>query len=123
METREMVCINCPLGCMLTVTKENDGTVTVTGNTCPRGEAYGRTELTDPKRVVTSTVPIRGEENRVVSVKTRDPIPKGKIQECIDSLKGIRAVLPVHIGDVLLENVADTGVAIIATRDDDGGKR
>lgn len=112
-----MVCINCPLGCMLTVTKENDGTVTVTGNTCPRGEAYGRTELTDPRRIVTSTVPIREEENRVVSVKTRDPIPKGKIQECINALKEIKAVLPVHIGDVLLENVADTGVAIIATRD------
>lgn len=63
-DQREMVCINCPKGCMLTVTKEEDGTITVTGNTCRRGEEYGRTELTSPKRIVTSTIPIKGEKMR-----------------------------------------------------------
>ena len=116
METREMVCINCPLGCMLTVTKENDGTVIVTGNTCPRGETYGRTEMTNPKRVVTSTVRIKGQENRVVSVKTAEPIPKGKIGECIEALKEIEVSAPISIGDVIIENVAGTGVNIVATK-------
>lgn len=116
METREMVCINCPLGCMLTVTKENDGSVTVTGNTCPRGEVYGRTEMTDPKRVVTSTVRIKGVKNAVISVKTAEPIPKGKIRECIEALKEVEVSAPVVIGDVIIENVADTGVNIIATK-------
>lgn len=117
METRKMVCINCPLGCMLTVTKEDDGTVTVTGNTCPRGETYGRIEMTDPKRIVTSTVRIKGQKNSVVSVKTAEPIPKGKIGECIDSLKEVEVCAPIAIGDVIVENVAGTGVSIVATKE------
>lgn len=117
METREMVCINCPLGCMLTVTKENDGSVTVTGNTCPRGETYGRTEMTAPKRVVTSTVRIKDKKNAVISVKTAEPIPKGKIRECIEALKEVEVSAPVAIGDVIIENVADTGVNVVATKE------
>ena len=116
METKEFVCINCPLGCMLTVVKENDGSVTVKGNTCPRGETYGRTEITDPKRVVTSTVRIKGQKNAVVSVKTVEPIPKGKISECIETLKTVEVSAPVAIGDVIIENVADTGVSVVATK-------
>lgn len=116
METREMVCINCPLGCMLTVTKENDGSVTVVGNTCPRGEEYGRTELTDPKRTVTTTVRVKSQNNVVVPVKTAAPIPKGKIGECIEALQHIEVSAPVFIGDVILDNVADTGVSIVATK-------
>lgn len=117
METREMVCINCPLGCMLTVTKENDGSVTVTGNTCPRGEVYGRTELTDPRRTVTTTVRIQGRANAVVSVKTAEPIPKDKIEACIAALKNVEVSAPVSIGEVILKNVADTGIDIVATKD------
>ncbi len=116
METREMVCINCPLGCMLTVTKENDGSVTVTGNTCPRGEIYGRNEMTDPKRVVTSTVRIKGQDNQVIPVKTKEPIPKGKIWECIEELKQVDVSAPIDIGDVIVENVAGTGVSVVATK-------
>ena len=56
MKAREMICINCPMGCPLTVTQDDDGKITVTGNTCKRGEAYGITEMTAPKRVVTSIV-------------------------------------------------------------------
>ena len=116
METRELVCINCPLGCLLTVTKENDGSVTVKGNTCPRGETYGRTEITDPKRVVTSTVRIKNKKNTVVSVKTAESIPKGKIGECIEVLKEVEVSAPVAIGDIIVENVAGTGVSVVATK-------
>lgn len=116
METKEMVCINCPLGCMLTVTRGEDGEVSVAGNTCPRGEAYGRTELTDPRRIVTSTVRIKGRKDQAVSVKTAQAIPKGKIMECMTELKAVEVVPPVCVGDVILENVAGTGVAVVATR-------
>ncbi len=116
MENREMICINCPLGCMLTVSRGEDGTVSVTGNTCPRGEAYGRTELTDPRRTVTSTVRVKGRKDCAVSVKTASPIPKGKIMECMKALKETEAIPPVAVGDVVLENVAGTGVAVVATR-------
>lgn len=116
MEKREMVCINCPLGCMLTVEKAEDGSVSVTGNTCIRGEQYGRTELTDPRRTLTSSVRIRGIANQVLPVKTASQIPKGKIMECMKALKEAEALPPVKIGDVILKNVAGTGIDIIATK-------
>ena len=116
MTTREMTCIRCPLGCALTVTREDDGRVAVTGNTCPRGAQYGEKELTNPTRTVTSTVRISGVEDAVVSVKTAGDIPKGKIMDCMKELARIQVQAPVRIGDVILENVAGTGVDIVATR-------
>ncbi len=78
--------------------------------------AYGRTELTDPRRTVTSTVRVKGRKDCAVSVKTASPIPKGKIMECMKALKETEAIPPVAVGDVVLENVAGTGVAVVATR-------
>ena len=114
---REMVCINCPLGCTLTVGKGEDGTVKVTGNTCPKGAEYGVREVTDPRRIVTSTVRIAGQGTRVLSVKTREAIPKDKIQECIQAIKDVEAVPPVQIGDVILKDAAGTGIDIVATKE------
>lgn len=116
MTTREMTCIRCPLGCALTVIQEDDGRVTVTGNTCPRGAQYGEKELTNPTRTVTSTVRISGVEDAVVSVKTAGDIPKGKIMDCMKELALIQVQAPVRIGDVILQNAAGTGVDIVATR-------
>ena len=87
MEQRELICINCPLGCALTVTLEDKDVVKVTGNTCPRGEAYARKECTNPTRIVTSTVRVKGGHLPVVSVKTASDIPKGKIGECVKALR------------------------------------
>lgn len=115
---KEMTCICCPLGCSLEVTQE-DGLVMVTGNTCPRGAQYGEKELTNPTRTVTSTVRIKGVQNEVLSVKTASDIPKGKIMECMEALAGVEAKAPVHIGEVVLANVAGTGVNIVATRNFD----
>ena len=117
METRELICINCPLGCALTVTLENGEVTRVTGNTCPRGEAYARKECTNPTRIVTTTVRVEGGRLPVVSVKTASDIPKGKIADCVRALKDVTVKAPVHIGDVILENAAGTGVNIIATKD------
>lgn len=116
MQKKEMTCIRCPLGCALTAQVEEDGTVTVTGNTCPRGAEYGKNELTDPRRMVTSTVRLAGRKNQMVSVKTATDIPKDKIMACMEALRQAEAVPPVHIGDVIIPNVADTGVDIVATR-------
>ena len=117
METRELICINCPLGCALTVTLENGEVTRVTGNTCPRGEAYARKECTNPTRIVTTTVRVEGGRLPVVSVKTASDIPKGKIADCVRALKDVKVKAPVHIGDVILENAAGTGVNIIGTKD------
>ncbi|MBD5460875.1 MAG: DUF1667 domain-containing protein [Lachnospiraceae bacterium] len=116
MDERELICINCPLGCVLTVNTDKEGTVSVSGNTCPRGEAYGRTEVTDPRRTVTSTVRIQGERERVLPVKTAAAIPKGKIMECVEELGTIAVKLPVTAGDVIVKDIVGTGIPVIATK-------
>lgn len=117
MENRDLICIGCPMGCMLTVSMENGEVLSVTGNTCKRGDAYARKEVTNPTRIVTSSVRVVGGELPVVSVKTREDIPKGKIKDCMKALKEVVVKAPVHIGDVLLKDVAGTGVDVVATKE------
>lgn len=117
MEKRELICIGCPMGCPLVVELEGSDVVSVTGQTCKRGEVYARKEVTNPTRIVTSTVKVEGGKVDMVSVKTRDDIPKGKIFECVKALKGVTVKAPVQIGDVIVANVAGTGVDIVATKD------
>ncbi|MBE5799406.1 MAG: DUF1667 domain-containing protein [Clostridiales bacterium] len=116
MNTVNLICIGCPLGCPLTVEMEAGEVKTVAGNTCPRGVAYAKKELTNPTRIVTSTVRVAGGKLAMVSVKTESDIPKGKIFECVKALKDVEMIAPVKIGDIVIENVAGTGVNVIATK-------
>ncbi len=116
MQKKELVCIGCPMGCNLIVSMEGDKVCEVTGNTCPRGIEYAKKELTNPTRIVTSSVWINGGRLPVVSVKTAEDIPKEKIFDCINELKNVMLEAPVHIGDVVVEDVAGTGVPVIATK-------
>ncbi|MDV3426004.1 MAG: DUF1667 domain-containing protein [Bacillota bacterium] len=116
MEIRELVCIGCPAGCSLKVTLKNGKAFKVEGNTCRIGEQYGISECTNPKRIVTSTVIVEGGEERVVSVKTEKDIPKGKIFDVIEELKKVKMKAPVYIGDLVIKNISETGVNIIATK-------
>lgn len=116
MEVKNLTCINCPMGCALTVEMNGDEVISVSGNTCSRGDAYARKEVTDPTRIVTSTVRVAGGKSDMVSVKTREDVPKGKIFECVKELQGVQVQAPIHIGDVIIANIADTGVAVVATK-------
>lgn len=116
METHKLTCIQCPMGCALTVTVMDDGNVTVTGNTCPRGEVYGKKEVTAPTRTVTSYVEVEGGEIAVASVKTKQDIPKQKIFAVMEEIKKTKVKAPVKIGDVIVANAADTGVDVVATK-------
>ena len=116
MNTVNLICIGCPLGCPLTVEMEGSEVKAVSGNTCPHGNAYARKEMTNPTRIVTSTVRVAGGRLAMVSVKTASDIPKGKIFDCVKALKDVEVKAPVKIGDVIVENVAGTGVNIIATK-------
>ena len=116
MNERRLTCIGCPMGCQLLVKLEGNKVIEVTGNTCNRGKEYGKKECTNPTRIVTSSVYVEGGEIDVVPVKTESDIPKEKIFDCIKALKGIVVKAPVNIGDVILENVVDSGVNIIATK-------
>lgn len=116
MEVKNLICINCPLGCPLTVTLDNGEVVKVEGNTCPRGEAYAKKELTNPTRIVTSTVKVKGGMLAMASVKTAGDIPKGKIFDCVKAIQDIELPAPVTIGQVVLPDVCGTGVDIVATK-------
>lgn len=121
MEIKKLTCINCPVGCSLKVEMDGENVICVSGNTCRRGEIYARKEVTNPTRIVTSTVKVVNGTSGTVSVKTKEDIPKEKIFACVQELRGIEVQAPVHIGDVILENVAGTGVDIVATRNVEKG--
>ena len=115
METRELICIGCPLGCPLTVRIDGEN-VEVNGNTCKRGDDYARKEVLSPTSLVTSSVHVNGGELEMVSVKTKEDIPKGKIFEIMEEIRKTTINAPVAIGDVVIENCAGTGIPVIATK-------
>ncbi len=112
MEERELICIVCPRGCNLYVDKD----LNVTGNLCPKGEIYGKQEVTNPTRMVTSTIRISNAQLPLCPVRTKEPIPKSKIFDVMASINNTKITAPVRVGDVVIRDVCGTGVDIIATR-------
>lgn len=113
---KDLICIGCPIGCQLQVKLDSNEVIEVTGNTCKKGDDYAKKECTNPTRIVTSSVCVKDGEIGMVAVKTERDIPKDKIFDCIKALKGVVVNAPINIGDVIVENILDTGVNIIATR-------
>lgn len=126
-KTSDLVCIVCPLGCRLTlVTDETSpGGYQVLGNQCKRGSAYAIEELTNPTRQLTTTVAIALARLKRLPVRSDSPLPKGLCFECMSILSGIQVEAPIKMGTIIVENILDTGVNIIASRDmpkgDDNG--
>ena len=108
---RELTCIICPRGCSLKAEMKDGEFIGVTGNACPRGAKYAQDECLNPMRTVTSTM--RCEDGRCVSVKTSCAIPKDKIFECMKMINSQKVCLPIHIGDVIIENIF--GSDVVAT--------
>lgn len=123
MEKIELICIGCPVGCNLEVLMEDGKVIEIKGNSCPKGKAYGEKECTNPTRIVTSIIKVKYGKIGMVSVKTEEDIPKDKIFQCLQELKGVVVKAPVRIGDVIIENVVDTGVNIVATKNVEYVKR
>lgn len=111
---KEFICICCPQGCHLTVDDENG--YAVTGNTCKRGEEYGKSEATAPVRVVTSSVWVKGGAIDKCPVKTNKAIPKGKIFDVINELKDVNIEAPVKIGDVVVSSICGTDADVVVTK-------
>jgi len=111
----EMTCITCPIGCRITVDESNG--FAVTGNACRKGEAYGKNELQNPVRVLTTTVKIDGANHRRCPVKTRGAIPKGLLFGAMKEIQKARLTSPVACGQVVTENLLGTGIDVVATRD------
>lgn len=117
---RELTCIRCPRGCRVSVTLNEDGTVTsLEGNACKRGDTYVRSELAEPKRMLTTTLPVM--ENHMllgyVPVKTATDIPKEELLHVQQSLVGVSVEAPIRMGDILVEAVSSASVPLVATAD------
>lgn len=113
---KELTCIGCPMGCLVSVELDNGVVGDITGYTCPRGRDYAEKEMTHPERTVTSTVPVEGGKIHVVPVKTAHDIPKDKIFEAMAQIHLAKIHAPVRTGEAVIKNIAGTGIDLVATR-------
>ena len=118
MEKIEMVCIVCPVGCHMEIVenKESETGYTVTGATCNRGPIYGIKELSNPTRLLTSTVRIKGGAHPRIPVRTDKEIPKDKIFEVMEIINKIELEAPIKMGQVVASNILGLDVNIISSR-------
>jgi CxxC motif-containing protein len=114
---KEIVCIVCPMGCRMGVEFSSGGeAIGVTGNTCGRGRAYALSEATSPKRTLPTTVRIKNAFLPRLPVRTASPIPKEALLPSMEEIRRIEVSAPVSMGEVIMENVAGTGIALLASR-------
>ena len=99
---KELICIECPKGCLLGVNIENGKVIFVDGNKCLKGKDYASSEIENPRRILTSSVLCDGFEVKMLPVRTDQPIPKAKLMEALDVVKKIRVSKSVKAGDVLV---------------------
>ncbi len=118
MAKNEMICIVCPIGCRLTVIKDDSTELgyLVRGNKCKRGINYGIKELTNPTRVITSTVKIKNAHLKRLPVKTKGAIPKDLNFECMKIINSIEVEAPIKMGDIIVKNILGTGIDLVASR-------
>jgi len=112
-----LICITCPVGCRLEVTVEDNKVVGVEGQGCKRGLAYAQDEITDPRRVVTTTVRVRGGLHPLLPVYTARPFSKHSIFALLHELRQITIAAPARAGRVILADALGTGVDVLASRD------
>lgn len=116
---KKLICINCPVGCRLTVIVEDRKVLSVEGNICKRGEVFACQEAVEPLRVLTSLMRVKGRE-QPFSVKTSAPIPKRLLFDCVNQITAHPVepeALPIHIGDVMIHDICGSSVDIISTQD------
>jgi len=116
-EVTKIICITCPMGCSLEVTHDGDTVTKVDGASCKKGAEYALAELTDPRRMVTSTVKVAGGLHPLIPVYTAAPIPKPRIFDLLASLRQVELQAPVKVGQVVLASVVGTDVDVLASRD------
>lgn len=109
---KELICIVCPRGCHLKV----DSNLQVTGNGCSRGNEYGKSEITNPIRMVTSTVKVEEGDIKRLSVITKKPIPKSLVFKVMEEINKVVVKAPVNVNDIIISNILDLGVDIVSTK-------
>jgi CxxC motif-containing protein len=113
---KQLICINCPMGCRLEITLENDQVTQVAGNICPKGVSYAGQEAVRPMRVLTSLM-FAANRDKPFSVKTAAPVPKSLLFDCVDAIFAVHPTPPLACGDIVISDVCGTGVDVISTQD------
>ena len=119
---KQIICTVCPQGCRITVAGEGENITSVTGFTCPRGEAYARQEFVCPVRILTGSVRTRNASEVLLPVRSADRIPRDLIPECMKLLRGVEVTPPVRVRDVIVKNILNTGVDIVASGELDAAR-
>lgn len=114
---KELICIECPKGCSLSVNIENSLVIKVSGGQCPKGEEYAISEIENPCRILTTTILTEGRVLKILPVRTDRPIPKRRIFEAIKEVRKIKVNKALKAGDVILKDLLGMGINLIATRD------
>lgn len=112
---REIICTVCPMGCHIMVEGENEKILSVTGNNCKRGEQYATAEFSHPVRILTTTMKTDSQKKPLVPVRSDKPVPKEKIMDCMEIIRQCKVKAPIQVYDVLVENICDTEINIVAT--------
>ena len=113
--TLTFTCIICPIGCKLRALVKDNNIISVEGNRCPRGTVYAQNEI-NPKRTLITVIKVKGGNLPVVSVKSSEPIPKSLIPKAMKALSEVTVQAPIKVGDIVIQNLLDLGVNIVATR-------
>ena len=113
---KKVPCISCPLGCRIIV-KEDGKYFHVSGSECKKGNEYAIKEITDPQRIITTTIRIKNGIREMLPVKSEKMIQKQLIRECVEELSKVEIFAPIERGEIVFKNILNTGVNIIATRD------
>ncbi len=117
MKKHRFVCIDCPLSCEVALTEEDGKILEIKNNRCKKGEEYAIAEFTNPVRILTTTVRVEGGILPVVPVRSKGHIPKKLIRECMRELAKVEANAPIKCGDMIYENILNTGIYIVSSRD------
>ncbi|WIV12679.1 DUF1667 domain-containing protein [Proteiniborus sp. MB09-C3] len=114
----ETICIVCPIGCRLTIIKDDTipAGYVVSGNQCKRGERYGILEMTNPTRVITSTIKINNAHLKRLPVKTNGAIPKDMNFKCMELINSLEVQAPVKVKQVIVKDILGTGIDLVASR-------
>lgn len=114
---KNLTCICCPLGCTLQAKLVDGNVESITGNSCPRGAKYGREELTNPQRMLTTTVRVSNGVLSLLPVVSQKPLPKNKLYDCMQVLQTAHVTAPIKVGQVIVHDILGLGVDIVASRD------
>ena len=115
-DTKQITCIGCPKGCLVKVTKFENGEIKAEDYSCKRGKEYAIQEYTDPKRILTTTIQVLNGLLSLIPVRSDIPLPKDKLFDCMKYIANIKVSAPIKMGEIMISNILDLNVNIIASR-------